>query len=239
MLDRTSPIPLYYQLYSLLLEEIHSGNYKPGDMLPPEVVLMEQYEVSRGTVRQAILDLVKNGYIYREKSKGSFVKERQNNVAHAESIKGFSGISSKGGKIPLTSIVLKQGVIDPPKHISQNLKLRKGEKVFYLKRIRFIEDEPNTYVEDYLPYKRCHGIEKYDFSRNSLYDILEKYHNIIPHHAQRTFESTKATNEEELEQLKISLEMGILRCESFVYDINDEPVEYYVALIKGTYTIIV
>jgi GntR family transcriptional regulator len=237
MLDKTSPIPLYYQLYSLLLEAIHSGEYKPGEMLPPEVMLMQQYGVSRGTVRQAILDLVKNGYIYREKSKGSFIKERHNIVGHSEKIKGFTALSSRGGKIPLRSVALKQEVIEPPKNISKNLQLHKGEKVFYLKRVRYIENEVNTFVEDYLPYRICPGIEKHNFSKFSLYDVLERYYNVIPHHAQRTFESTKATTEEELEQLEISVDMGILRCESFVYNINDEPIEYYVALIKGTYTV--
>ncbi|MDR1893817.1 MAG: GntR family transcriptional regulator [Spirochaetales bacterium] len=242
MLNRSSPVPLYYQLYSLLLSDIHSGELKPGDMIPPEVALMEKYGVSRGTVRQAILDLVKNGYIYREKSKGSFVKSRFNTLV------GFTN-KSKGGllvlsndrrSIPLRSTVLEQKVLDdPPRSIRENLKLGEGEKVFYLKRVRYSEDQINTYVEDYLPYKRCPGIEKFDFTNASLYAILEENYHITPHHAQRIFECSKAAREEELEKLEITPDEAVLRCESFVYDIKDEPVEYYMALIKGSVTVLV
>ena len=237
MLDKSSPVPLYYQLYSLLLKDIKAGELKPGDMIAPEVMLMQQYNVSRGTVRQAILDLVKNGYIYREKSKGSFVKEPNNNVVYADRIKGFTAITSKGGKIPLKTIVLAKDIIIPPKHIAENLRLEKDEKVFYIKRLRYINEEVNTFVEDYLPYKICPGIEKFEFKDASLYDILEKNYNVVPHHAQRTFESTKVLEEEELVKLEITHDMSVLRCESFVYNAKDEPVEYYVALIKGKYTV--
>ena len=81
-LDKNSPIPLYYQLYTLLLNRIKEGELRPGDMLPTEVSLVEEYRVSRATVRQAILDLARNGYVVRENSKGTFVREFSNNVGY-------------------------------------------------------------------------------------------------------------------------------------------------------------
>ena len=66
-LEKNSPIPLYYQLYTILLNRIKMGELQPGDMLPTEVSLVEEYNVSRATVRQAILDLARNGYVVREK----------------------------------------------------------------------------------------------------------------------------------------------------------------------------
>ena len=62
-LDRNSPVPLYYQLYTILLKDINDGVFKPGDMLPTEVALMQQYSVSRATVRQAMQVLVQKGYV--------------------------------------------------------------------------------------------------------------------------------------------------------------------------------
>lgn len=236
-LDRNSPIPLYYQLYSLLLNKIKTKDLKPGDMLPTEVYLMEKYNVSRATVRQAILDLARNGYVSRIKSKGTFVKDFSHNVHYEQRVKGFTAISSQGDTIPLTSTVLDKGVLIPPKPISEALELKEGEKVFYIKRIRYIRGEPNTFVEDWLPYRICPGIEDEDFTNASLYRKLEEKYNVIPHHAIRTFECSCATTKEQIQSLRIKNNSPLLRCESKVYDANNRPVEFYVALINGKYTV--
>ena len=73
LLDKNSPVPLYYQLYTSILADIRSGVLKPGDMLPPEKQIMEKYDVSRDTVRHALNDLAREGYLTRAKSKGTIV----------------------------------------------------------------------------------------------------------------------------------------------------------------------
>lgn len=156
--------PLYYQLYTILLNRIKMGELQPGDMLPTEVSLVEEYNVSRATVRQAILDLARNGYVVREKSKGTFVKDFSNTVGYKDRVKGFTAISSQGGTIPLTSKVLEKAVVIPPKPVREALQLKEGERAFYLRRIRYIRDEANTFVEDWLPYKICEGIEQEHFT---------------------------------------------------------------------------
>ena len=236
-LDKTSPVPLYYQLYTILLNQIKAGELQPGDMLPTEISLVEQYNVSRATERQAILDLARNGYVVREKSKGTFVKDFSNNVGYKERVKGFTAISSRGGTIPLTSKVLAKSVLVPPRPIREALELKEGELAFYLKRIRYIRDEANTFVEDWLPYSICPGIEEEHFTNASLYEILEKKYGVIPHHAIRTFDCACADTEEQIRELEIKKHAGILRCESRVYDENNRPVEYYMALINGKYTV--
>ncbi|MDO4568451.1 MAG: GntR family transcriptional regulator [Clostridia bacterium] len=236
-LDKSSPIPLYYQLYSILLDQIRTGDLRAGDMLPTEVTLVDEYNVSRATVRQAILDLARNGYVVREKSKGTFVRDYSNKVGYSRRVSGFTAISSQGGSIPLASKVLDMGVLVPPKVVAEALRLKEGEKAFYLKRVRYVRNEPNTYVEDWLPYSRCPGIEKEDFSTASLYDLLERDYHVIPHHAVRTFDCCCAYSEEQLTYLKVKKSTHLLRCESSVYDENGDPVEYYTALIKGKYTV--
>lgn len=237
LLEKNSPIPLYYQLYTILLNRIKTGELQPGDMLPTEVSLVEEYDVSRATVRQAILDLARNGYVVREKSKGTFVRDFSNNVGYKDRVKGFTAISSQGGTIPLTSKVLEKAVVIPPKTVREALRLNEGEQAFYLRRVRYIQDEANTYVEDWLPYRICEGIEQYHFTNASLYQILEEKYGIIPHHAIRTFECSCADTEEQVRELEIKKNVALLRCESRVYDSHDEPVEFYVALINGKYTV--
>lgn len=236
-LDKQSPIPLYYQLYSQILEKIKTGELKPGDMLPTELSMMEEHSVSRATVRQAILDLSRNGYVIREKSKGTFIKDYTNHVGYKERARGFSAISSQGGTIPLTSRVLEQKLVIPPALIREELKLSEGESTFYLKRIRYIQEEANTFVEDWIPSRLCPGIEKENFNNASLYQILENKHGVIPHHAQRTFECSCASTEEQMRALEVKASTSLLLCESKVYSANGDPVEFYVALIKGKYTV--
>lgn len=72
-IDPTQPIPLYFQLRTLLLEEILSGRYGPGERLPTEHELCEQYRISRTPVSRALSDLAEEGVILRHRRRGTFV----------------------------------------------------------------------------------------------------------------------------------------------------------------------
>src|SRR3712207_5275852 len=75
MLNKHSPIPLYYQLAELLRERIRLGEFKPGDQLPSERALSEQYAISRMTARQALTFLVREGTLIARHGLGTFVAE--------------------------------------------------------------------------------------------------------------------------------------------------------------------
>ena len=72
-INRQSKLPLYQQLYEVLRGNIMRGEWKPGDLIPAESELIEQYGVSRITVRQVLDMLVQEGLIYRQRGRGSFV----------------------------------------------------------------------------------------------------------------------------------------------------------------------
>ena len=72
-LDRSVPIPLYFQLKGVLLDAIKSGEYQVDSMIPTEKELSEMFQISRTTVRQAITEMVQEGWLYRIASKGTFV----------------------------------------------------------------------------------------------------------------------------------------------------------------------
>jgi GntR family transcriptional regulator len=236
ILDKQSPVPLYYQLYSILLKDINESVYKTGDALPTEVELMETYGISRATVRQAIIMLVNKGYLERKKSKGTFVKEYEQNVIYKGRIRGFTA-ETKERQIPLRSIVLDKKIIPASGALCGNLKIAEGGLVFYIKRLRLINDEPNTLVEDYVPYYLCPDIEKIDFVNDSLYETLENIYRIIPHHARRIFESFRPSKKDDITALEIPPNSSILFVESFVYLQDNTPLEYYNALVKGKYIV--
>src|ERR1700734_274900 len=68
-------VPLHRQLFLVLHDEIARGAIAPGDALPTEQSLCDQFGVSRITVRRALADLAEQGYIERRQGVGSFVRQ--------------------------------------------------------------------------------------------------------------------------------------------------------------------
>src|SRR5215212_3738435 len=71
------PLPRYYQLKEILREKIQGGQWAPGALIPSERELCAQYGLSRMTARQAIIDLVRDGLLYRVQGKGTFVAHQR------------------------------------------------------------------------------------------------------------------------------------------------------------------
>ncbi len=75
MVNRESPIPLYYQIKLHFKQQMEAGLLRPGDRLPTEMELCEQFDISRTPVRQALTDLAREGYLYRRAGLGTFVAQ--------------------------------------------------------------------------------------------------------------------------------------------------------------------
>ena len=73
VLDRNSPIPLYYQLKNVLLTKIQQSEWQAGDLIPSEQELQETFGLSRTTVRQTLSELVNEGWLSRHRGRGTFV----------------------------------------------------------------------------------------------------------------------------------------------------------------------
>lgn len=74
-IDKQSPIPIYYQIMEQLKAQIKSGELLPDMPLPSEREYAEQFGISRMTVRQALSNLVNEGFLYRLKGRGTFVSK--------------------------------------------------------------------------------------------------------------------------------------------------------------------
>ena len=236
-LDRGSPVPLYYQLYMILQEQIQEGKLKPGDMLPTEIALMEMYDVSRATVRQAVLDLVHKGYVVREKSKGTFVKDPRS-LTYQERVKGFVAASPLHGRVELTNKVLCKEIIRASGYLCGTFGIEPDTELFYLKRVRSIDQTPAVYTEDWVPYRLCRGIENVDFLTESLLNVLEKDFGVIPAKAERTFECCHAETKEQMDELQVRKNSPLLHLRSIVYTPDMVPMEYCLAVINGKYTVV-
>ncbi len=142
------PTPLYYQLKSILEGKIRSQELKAKQRLPSEAELCAEFRVSRITVRQALSELVKDGLIYRERGKGTYISEgtgwtRPLLQGSIESLMA-AGVGTR------IKILSYRGVV-APKEFSQSLSSGKSESVYRLEFIRLVSNRPQAYSLIYFP----------------------------------------------------------------------------------------
>jgi GntR family transcriptional regulator len=236
MINRNNPIPLYYQLMQELRQMIETGELKPGDTIPTESELMERYDLSRATVRQAVLHLAQEGYVRRLKARGTFVNTPPEKPQFIGTLKGFAEEMKQKG-LSFATKVLEKKVIPSPLHVAEKLHIPSSDPVFYLKRLRFIQNEPVLIAESHLPWKLCRGIEDEDFEVRSLYEVLKKKYDIALSSGRREFEPVLPCSDEEIRLLKITSRTPILGVESVVYSRNNIPVEYVEIKMKGKFIV--
>ena len=148
VLDR-GPTPLYYQIKNILKSRILSNELRGNGRLPTEAELCMEYNVSRVTVRQALSELMKDGLIYRDRGKGTFVTEGVE-LKRPELRGTIDNLiaAAEGTRIK----VLSYQEIIPPPGIAKTFQLKKNEKVFRLDLVRFVPKGPLGYSFIYLPF---------------------------------------------------------------------------------------
>ncbi|MFZ4261532.1 GntR family transcriptional regulator [Sphingobacterium sp. HJSM2_6] len=168
--------PLYKALFNNLKKQIDAGHYKIGELLPSENELCKEYGTTRPTVRQALSELIKLGYINRKHGKGSIVSEPKNGLGIL-SIKGSTAGVGKNNF--MTKILEKSVKMAWPENFPYELNdVQKQAGCIYFSRLRYVNNAPTVYEETYitdidLPRFVSHNLEK-----NSLFETLTKYHNI-------------------------------------------------------------
>jgi len=235
-LDKTIPTPLYYQLLIILKEKIENGFWKPGDTIPTEQELMEQYGISRSTTRQAILALVNDGYLHREKSKGTIVSSPTGRMRFVGSLMSFSE-EMDNKKIPHYSHILDQQVVPANEVVAEKFKIALGSPVYFLKRVRYLNDRPFLLDEHFIPCNLCPGIEEKYKDNTSLYQLLKVDYHFNLHHGQIEFEPIVPASKEVIDLLKVHPTTSLLFVSRMVYSDQDIPLDYFTAIIHGKFTI--
>ena len=183
-LNKEIPIPLYYQVKRMILNELASGNLKLGDKLPAENEFCEHLQLSRPTVRLALNELVAEGILIRKKRSGTFVAEPRIELSPDVSIEQFKTFMESTGR-ECTVQVLDCCIVDKIGEINQRLNLNSNERLIYLKRMWSIGKNHIVYNATYLPESRWEEIQNADFSRYNLIEVLNqnaaspvKWHNV-------------------------------------------------------------
>lgn len=228
MIDKTSPIPMYFQLKEQMERLIESGELKQGDRVYSENELCEMYDVSRITAKRALDELVKSGYINRLAGKGSFVQGRK--IDHRLSnFYSFSEEVKKQGMKP-SSELIKAKVIEVDEYISKQLGIDRGSKVNYIKRLRKADDRIIALDRSFIPLSICGVITQEELASNSLYEVLIKK-GVTPDRATESF-FAETTSQEDAKLLGMDEMVASLKVCRKTY-CKDKQIEYNYRFYKG------
>ncbi|MGY4690887.1 GntR family transcriptional regulator [Salibacterium sp. K-3] len=172
--DRKNPLPLYVQLKQIILDKIELGDWQPGDLLPTELRLQKDYDLSRTTVRLALGELVNEGVLDRLQGKGTYVAEPKLEPIRPE-LTGFTQDMSDRNHTT-SSKVLTFEEVEPPEKVLRKFQLTAGRTAVALHRLRAVDDVYIGYHEVYLNQRAVPDVysklRNYDFSSHSLYKAL-------------------------------------------------------------------
>jgi DNA-binding GntR family transcriptional regulator len=176
IIDRDNSKKLYVQLYEILKVKIESGQWPVNSQIPTEDELCRQYEVSKATVRIAVAELAKSGYLVRQQGRGTFVCKRI--IPEGLSmITSFKEMMLEAGVLFKTKVLAKT-IMMPTDDLDLMLDTAEDSHIIYIKRIRTVENEPVLLQESYLPYSICPGIMTDDVETSSLLELIEEKHQI-------------------------------------------------------------
>lgn len=230
MLDKRSHLPLYQQLKAAIEDRILSGEWLPGTQVPSERELCEQYQISRITVRQALSALVLEGRLLRTQGRGTFVASPRIEQQLTQ-LTGFTQDMQARGKRP-SAQVLEANRISALPNVARALKIKVGDSVIMLKRLRLADEEPVAIETAYLPESRCQGLLKEKFATRSLYDILTKKYNLKPVRAMQQMEAI-ACPVAEAKLLGTRRGAPVLYIRRTTYDHAGQPFELVESFYRG------
>ena len=205
----TMKIPLYRQIQSDLKEKITSGQYTEGSLIPSENELCLAFNATRMTVRQALNELVKEGYITRQHGKGSTVSAIRKSLGLL-SLKGWTEVVGSSDRHGTTSILegpILHTITEP---IFKHLLHQEFHTEFvFLKRLRFVEDFPMMLEETYIPNENISGLTDEPLIDGSLFRTLYMRYQIDVNSMQQEVRAI-AANKEMAQLLKIKPKVPVL-----------------------------
>ncbi len=230
-LDPNQVVPLYHQIYLILRERIIEGHYdtKP---LPGELVLAEQFNVSRVTMRRALQDLVKEGLVARGRGKGTFVKPRAetrgSSVGQSQLLSASAmRLQASGDSSDLQLITSKR--ILPPPEIATLLHLPSDAIVEKLIRIRQLDGQPVAHLTSYIPQDLSGRICRRRLREFPILVLLEEA-GVKVAKARQTL-SARLADASVAYALGVPVGAPLLAISRVAYDENGRPVQ----VLKGLY----
>ncbi len=173
--DRASLQKLYVQMYSIIKEKIETQEWQNGSQIPTEDELCKTYDVSKATVRNAVSELVRNGYLRKQQGKGTFVTFALQDLGVAMKTKLTEDMFGEGVKAKKE--VLAKGLKQPSEEAKAVLRGKGyGEHpdLYYILCRRVVNGETAYLEESYVPRSVLPGIEHEDVCSKPFYELIQE-----------------------------------------------------------------
>jgi GntR family transcriptional regulator len=230
-LDRHSPVPLYQQLSDILAAKIRKGELKPGIQLPSENELISLFGVSRFVVRQTLTSLVRQGLIFTEQGKGSFVTFPK--IMKPLDILQSYQVGMKKAGINVEVRVVSKDFVTPSPLIAEKMSLKPTAKVMKLERVAFQDDIPVNLLISHIALGNWGEEKLASFQGGSLYAHLAKVCGIS---LNRSVSEIEVIFADEYESRMLNQARGtvLLQISGVSYEKSGMPVEYSRVVYPGS-----
>lgn len=227
-LDSSSAVPLYRQLKDRLQADFiePSSGYQVDQAIPPEPELMRKYGVSRITVRNAVNELVKEGYLQKIQGKGTYVTSIKAYPMNAGV--GFSATCARMNIQPSTVVVDMQRQ-SASEEDQAFFHLRPGDSVICVKRLRLGDNAPVILERLYLPERFCY-LTREDLE-GSFYSILRSAYGGVVNHGPNWIELYRVHGND-ARLLRLEDGEAVIRMEEYGYDRQKTPLHRTELLIR-------
>ena len=219
-LERSGPIPLYFQVSQIIEAAILNGTLPPGSRIENEVALGERVGLSRPTIRRAIQDLVDKGLLVRRRGVGTQVVHGQ--VTRGVELTSLNDDLENSGQKPSTEM-LEFKVVPADAKIAEQLAVPLGSPTLYLHRVRLSDGVPVAVMENWLP-EDFTTLSKNDISEHGLYQVLRS-RGVTMRVAKQRIGARKSTNQES-EYLDIEKNAALLTMDRTAFDNSGRAVEF-------------
>jgi DNA-binding GntR family transcriptional regulator len=164
--NRSSPVPLYFQVAEQIEHAILEGTLQPGDRIANEVVLADQLGLSRPTLRQAIQTLVDKGMLVRKRGVGTQVVHAP--IRRTVELTSLNDDLKRAGQHPST-VVLALERVTAENGPAEHLKVPPGTPLWRIDRLRFVGGEPLALMRNYVP-EDVTDLSDVDLAETGLYE---------------------------------------------------------------------
>jgi GntR family transcriptional regulator len=226
-IDRNSRLPYYYQLKQILLAKIQSNEWKPGELIPSEHTLEEQYQVSRTTIRQTLNELVVEGYLIRQRGRGTFIAQPK--VAYDPSRRLDLNEYMEQQGIKLDWRLIDYELCEAPPRVQDVLR---SAKLRRLRRLRLAGQEVIGYHIAYIPDTAAVYVDESQFCVGESLGYLRQHPLMAQPRVERTLEASLA-EKPDLELMNVKRNSAVLHMERLVSSGDNTPIEFLVARFRG------
>lgn len=220
---------LYDELTDLILSEKQE---RPDGRFLSEREISARFNVSRSTVRRAVAELCKQGYLVQIHGSGTFIKNRQQSHSIYSMVRCAQNYEEMG--LHPSRAILCQKIIPANFAVAENLKINIDEPVLLLNILYYADRVPLNQTISYLPLSRFPGVERLDFSKTPLLELLQSHYQAEPRRTDNTLEAILPPNQV-AEKLKIKPTVPIILFESVTLGLMEGvllPMEYFKCYYK-------